>query len=81
MSFTDYLTLEGESQVKHEYVNGLVYAMSGGTPEHGALAIELGRILGNALAGRPCRTFSSDVRVRIEATSISTYPGLSVVCG
>lgn len=81
MSYAQYLALEGESQVKHEYVNGLVYAMSGGTPEHGALALEFARVLGNALTGRPCRLFSSDVRVRIEATSTSTYPDLSVVCG
>jgi Uma2 family endonuclease len=80
MSYSDYLALEQASETKHEYVNGLVYAMAGGTPEHARLAMQLGRLLGNALAGRPCSPFTSDLRVRIAATRRSTYPDLSVVC-
>ena len=81
VSYEEYLAREKKSETKHEYVNGEIYSMAGGTPEHGRLAIAVGRILGNALAGRPCAVFSSDVRVRIEATGRSTYPDLSVVCG
>lgn len=73
--------MERASETKHEYVNGVVYAMAGGTIEHGRLAMSLGRVLGNALDGRPCVTFSSDVRVRIRETGRSTYPDLSIVCG
>lgn len=80
MSYDDYLALERTSETKHEYVNGQMYAMAGGTPEHGRLAMRLGRLVGNALEGRPCDAFSSDVRVRIVATGRSTYPDLSVVC-
>ena len=79
-SYEEYLALERSSETKHEYVNGEIYAMAGGTPEHGRLASRLARLLGNALAKRPCEVFSSDVRVRVEATGRSTYPDLSVVC-
>ncbi|MBX3250017.1 MAG: Uma2 family endonuclease [Myxococcales bacterium] len=81
MTYADYLAFERASDTKHEYANGLVYAMAGGTPQHGRLAMRLGRLIGNGLSGRPCDTFSSDVRVRVEATGRSTYPDLSVVCG
>ncbi len=81
MSYAEYLEREHSAATKHEYVNGLVYAMAGGTIEHGRLAARLGRLVGNALEGHPCDTFSSDVRVRVEATGRSSYPDLSVVCG
>jgi Uma2 family endonuclease len=49
--------------------------------EHGALAMAFGAALMKALGDRPCRVFSSDVRVRIRATGLTTYPDLSVACG
>ena len=81
MSYEKYLEFEDRSETKHEYVNGFVYAMAGGTPEHGRLAMRFGYLLRSALGDRPCEIFSSDVRVRVEATGRSTYPDLSVVCG
>lgn len=80
-TYVEYLALERESETKHEYVNGEVYAMAGGTPEHARLAMMFGRLVGNALHGRPCAVFSSDARVRIEQTHRSTYPDVSIVCG
>lgn len=81
MTYAEYLSFERASDGKHEYVNGRVYAMAGGTPEHARLAANAVRILGVALSGRPCVVFTSDARVRIEATGRSTYPDLTVVCG
>jgi Uma2 family endonuclease len=81
MTHADYCSLEREAVVKHEYIAGEVFAMAGGTFEHGRLAVQLGYLLVSALAGRPCRVFSADVRVRIEAVDVDTYPDLSVVCG
>lgn len=80
-TYAEYLADEEKSDVKHEYLDGIVYAMSGGTPEHGALAMSLARLVGNALQGQPCRVFSSDVRVRVVDTSLSTYPDLTIACG
>lgn len=80
-SYADYLAFERTALTKHEYVAGMVLAMAGGSPEHARLAGSLARLLGNAIEGRPCAVFSSDLRVRISATDRSTYPDLTVVCG
>jgi Uma2 family endonuclease len=81
VSIEDYLAAEALAVSKHEYLRGVVYAMSGGTPEHARLASTLTMILGTALRGKPCAVFSSDLRVRIETTDLFTYPDLTVVCG
>jgi Uma2 family endonuclease len=81
MSYAEYLEREARSEARHEFLGGDVYAMAGGTPEHGALAIAFASELRAALRGKPCRVFSSDVRVSVPATGLSTYPDLSVVCG
>ncbi|MAQ16780.1 MAG: hypothetical protein CMN30_18555 [Sandaracinus sp.] len=80
MSYAEYLAFEEAAEQKHEYVNGVVYAMAGGTLEHARLAARLGALLGGALAGKPCDVFSSDARVRVAATGRSTYPDATVVC-
>jgi Uma2 family endonuclease len=77
----EYLRLEEYANVKHEYLDGQIYAMAGGTPEHGAMAVRIGAALLGQLRGRRCNVYSSDVRVRVEATGLDTYPDLSVVCG
>jgi Uma2 family endonuclease len=81
MSYAEYLALEERASERHEYVNGLVYAMAGGSPEHGALCAAISSALSVALHGRPCRVYSSDTRLRINETQTSTYPDVSVVCG
>jgi len=81
LTYAQYLALEARSSVRHELVNGEVYEMAGGTPAHGALAAALAGDLRGALRGKPCRVFSSDVRVFVRETGLATYPDLSVVCG
>jgi Uma2 family endonuclease len=81
LSCADYLRLEAATPERHEFLGGEVYAMAGGTPEHGALAAAWIAELGLALRGRPCRVFTSDVRVRIRETGLTRYPDVSVVCG
>lgn len=80
-SFAAYLLVEESSGIKHEYLDGSILAMAGGTPEHAALAAKVIVLLGSQLAGRPCRVFSSDLRVRVLATGLATYPDVTVVCG
>ncbi|HTQ08127.1 MAG TPA: Uma2 family endonuclease [Polyangiaceae bacterium] len=77
----DYVQLERDSPIKHEFLDGEIVAMAGGTPEHAALASAFGYQLGSQLQGSPCRVFSSDLRVRVPATGLTTYPDLTVVCG
>jgi Uma2 family endonuclease len=80
-SFREYLDLEAASNVKHEYLEGDIYAMAGGTPRHAALTLAVGAALLAQLRGGPCRAFSSDLRVRVLATGLATYPDVAVVCG
>jgi Uma2 family endonuclease len=80
-SFADYLDLEAMSRVKHEYLDGQVWAMARCSPDHAAIAMNVGAILVAALRDRPCRVYSSDLRVRVQATGLATYADLSVVCG
>lgn len=68
------------SDLKLEYCEGVIYAMAGGTPAHAALGAAAIRMLGQALTGR-CTVFSSDLKIRIEATDLSTFPDASVICG
>jgi Uma2 family endonuclease len=81
MSQAEYVAAEATADSRHEYLRGEIYDMAGGTLEHAALAAALAGEIRVALQGRPCRAFSSDARVRIEATDMTTYPDLSVVCG
>jgi len=79
-SYEDYLSALELSAVKLEYCEGEIYAIAGGTPAHADLTASVTRLLGNALDGR-CRVSSSDLKIRIEATDLSTFPDVSVVCG
>lgn len=79
-SYEAYLSALEVSGVKLEYCDGEIYAMAGGTPAHADLAASITRVLGNALLGR-CRVSSSDLKVRIDATDLSTFPDVTVVYG
>ena len=78
--FRDYVELEEIAGVKHEFLDGEVWAMSGGSPRHAALAATIIRLLGQAVAGRPCQVFSADLRIRASRTGLGTYPDATVVC-
>ena len=81
MTYAEYCVFERDAALKHEYLRGEVFAMTGGTLEHGRLGANIIYLLKRQLEGRPCRVFSSDVRVRVEATDLDTYPDASVVSG
>ncbi|HSO00536.1 MAG TPA: Uma2 family endonuclease, partial [Candidatus Nanopelagicales bacterium] len=76
----EYLAFERSSSGRHEYLGGEILAMAGGSPRHAALAMNVGRILGNQLQSRPCVVLSSDARVHIPATGLYTYPDVTVAC-
>jgi Uma2 family endonuclease len=80
-TFKEYLDLESASNVKHEFLDGEIYAMAGGTPRHAALTLAIGGALLAQLRGGPCRAFSSDLRIRVRETGLATYPDVTVVCG
>ena len=80
-SLGDYLTLEASSNVKHEYLDGQIYGMAGGTPEHAALAAAFVGLLFPQLRAGRCRAHDADLRLRARATGLSTYADVTVVCG
>jgi Uma2 family endonuclease len=82
ISVEDYLEGELVSQIKHEFLGGVVHAMAGGKVRHNAVAGNLfGSFFGN-LRGKPCRPFNSDMKVRLElpAQTRFYYPDVQVVC-
>ncbi len=76
----DYLEAERAAAFKSEYYSGQIWAMSGVSREHDAIAVNLTALLHAALRGTPCRQFTSDMRVAVDDT-LYTYPDLSIVCG
>ncbi|MBE0544443.1 MAG: Uma2 family endonuclease [Verrucomicrobia bacterium] len=77
----EYLAIERAAEFKSEFFDGEMFAMAGGSPMHSLIATNLAREVGNRLKGRPCVPFNSDLRLKIMATGLHTYPDLSVVCG
>jgi Uma2 family endonuclease len=76
----EYLAMERSSLDKHEYCDGEVFAMAGASEEHNLIVSNVIRELGNLLRRRPCKVYPSDMRVKVPATGLYTYPDASVVC-
>jgi Uma2 family endonuclease len=80
VSYEEYLVAEAASEDKHEWCDGVVYAMSRGTLEHARLTANLCRVLGNAL-GKGCTIFGPEAMLYVEAARLSTYADVTLVCG
>jgi Uma2 family endonuclease len=80
-TFDEYVELEEIAGVRHEFLAGQVWAMSGGSPSHAGVTAKVAELLGRAVTGKPCRVFSADLRIRAVKTGLGTYPDVSVFCG
>lgn len=80
MSASDYLELEQASEGRHEYVAGQIFAMVGTRDNHNTAALNIASRLRNHLRGGPCRTYISDMKVRVEAADAFYYPDVFVTC-
>jgi Uma2 family endonuclease len=78
--YADYLRSLEMSELKLEYCDGVIYAMAGGSPAHAQLSAAIIVALHRVLP-KSCRLSTSDMKVRIEASDLSTFPDVSVVCG
>lgn len=76
-----YLSLERVSEIRHEYLDGSVYAMSGESPEHSTICFNLYVAVGLQLKGTSCRGFSPNMKIRTDTGGLYAYPDLAVVCG
>ncbi len=80
-TYAQYVALEKESPTKHEFFDGEIYAMAGGSEDHSALAANVISALVNAVGDRPCRVHTSDLRIYVEAVGLATFPDGAVICG
>src|SRR6185436_10959173 len=78
----EYWALEETSPVKHEYWDGEIWAMSGGTDAHSSLSVRVVSLCDAQLRGKPCRVYNSDLRVKVEKSRkrFNTYPDASIAC-
>jgi Uma2 family endonuclease len=76
-----YLEIERKADHKSEYLDGEMYAMSGGTRRHSLIAANINAALHAQLRGKPCNVFTSDLRVLVKASGLYAYPDVSVACG
>jgi Uma2 family endonuclease len=76
----EYLDMEAQSPVKHEYIDGQIYAMAGASDPHVTIALNLATLLRNHVRGSGCRVYISDMKARIEALNRFYYPDVLVTC-
>ena len=76
----NYLKNEEKSLIKHEYMNGEVYAMAGTTDSHNTIALNLASIIRNHLRGTDCRVYFADIKARLEKRNCFYYPDILVTC-
>jgi Uma2 family endonuclease len=76
----EYFDWEEGQQIRHEYINGEVYAMTGGTLNHSEIALNFSLVLKSHLKSSGCRVLNSDARVNIHDSSNYVYPDISVSC-
>ena len=76
----EYLEWEEQQEFRHEYVDGEIYAMTGGTVNHGEIAANFINILRNHLRGSGCRVLTSDVKIQTLESNSYCYPDVSVTC-
>jgi Uma2 family endonuclease len=77
----EYLAIEREAEVKSEYFNGEMYAMSGASRKHNLITLNIAAGLLQQMRGRLCEVYSSDMRVKVSATGLYIYPDVVAVCG
>ena len=77
----EYLRLERQSEYKSEYVNGQIFAMTGASRKHNLITTNISSSLHTQLRGRPCEVYAVDMRVKVRATGLYTYPDVAVACG
>jgi Uma2 family endonuclease len=76
----DYLAWERGQEIKHEYVHGQIHAMAGARDAHVTAAGNVFALLKSHLRGTPCRTYISDMKLRVEAVDAFFYPDVFVTC-
>lgn len=77
----DYLALERSSDQRNEYFNGEIFAMGGATENHNLIVVNVSASLHAQMKGKPCKVYSSDMRVTMRRTGFYAYPDVVALCG
>ncbi|MGD9900706.1 MAG: Uma2 family endonuclease [Calditrichaceae bacterium] len=77
----EYLKTERGSPYKSEYYNGEIFAVTGASRKHNLIVVSIASGLYQQLRNRGCDVYSNDMRVKVPATGLFTYPDVVVVCG
>lgn len=77
----EYYALERRAAYKSEYYKGEIFAMSGGTARHSLISLNIAGEIRQRLKGKPCRAYESNLRLKVAATGLRTYPDASIYCG
>jgi Uma2 family endonuclease len=80
LSPQEYLARERRAQFRSEYLRGEVFAMAGASYEHTLIKDNLAGEARNQLKNGPCRVLTSDMRVKVDASGLYTYPDIAFVC-
>ncbi len=78
LSIEDYLASESRGEQRHEYVDGSIFAMVGGTARHNQITSAISSLLRAHLKNKPCTVFMSDMKVQVDR--VFYYPDVMVVC-
>lgn len=81
LTVDEYLRMEQASTTRHEYHDGQIFDMSGGSFEHSLITSNTNRALGNALVGKPCKVLDSNLKIGIPSSGRFVYPDAHVLCG
>ena len=77
---SEYLNQERIAEEKHEYLNGEIRAMGSASARHNLITVNILTYLRQALKGTACRPFPGDMRLKVTASGLYTYPDVMVVC-
>src|SRR6185312_12879437 len=80
LTAAEYLAIESRAEFKSEYHAGETFAMAGASRTHNGLKDNLVVAIGRRLLDGPCRTYSADMRVKVERTGLYTYPDIVIAC-
>ncbi len=81
LSPQQYLAQERNAEFKSEYFQGETFAMAGASREHNLIVANLVREIGNALKDSNCEVYANEMRVKVSATGLYTYPDVTIACG
>ena len=81
LTIAEYIEFEKNSDEKHEYYQGELFAMAGAKVAHNRIVTRLTILAGQQLRGKTCEPFNSDQRIHVPDNTLFTYPDISIVCG